>query len=182
MSSATFGPDLSLTPDQEGLLRTALSSNPADRHSPQKPLNGASGYSHAHNGSKEHNSGSMANGTNMYISPVQETPGSGLLDSFDDSPSLDFENLEDGNFDWDTTGEQLFGDLPGGEYNDDEHENHDKRKASIDDEDEEEGASKRREGDDKTVKKAAQKPGRKPLTGEPTTVGRSHPYVKQLIL
>jgi hypothetical protein len=35
---------------------------------------------------------------------------------------------------------------------------------------EEEGSSKRREGDDKATKKQAQKPGRKPLTGEPTTV------------
>lgn len=100
----------------------------------------------------------------MFTSPVQETPGSGQLGSFDESPLLDYD-LDDGNFDWDNSGDQLFGDLPGAEsYGDGEH--HDKRKASMDDEDEDEGTSKRREGDGNTAKK----PGRKPLTGEPTTV------------
>lgn len=100
----------------------------------------------------------------MFTSPLQETPGSGQLGSFEESPFLDYE-LDDGNFDWDNSGDQLFGDLPGTEsYGDGEH--HDKRKASMDDEDEEEGTSKRREGDDKTAKK----PGRKPMTGEPTSV------------
>ena len=105
----------------------------------------------------------------MFTSPLQETPGSGQLGSFEESPFLDYE-LDDGNFDWDNSGDQLFGDLPGTEsYGDGEH--HDKRKASTDDEDEEEGTSKRREGDDKTAKK----PGRKPMTGEPTSVCSSNP-------
>lgn len=100
----------------------------------------------------------------MFTSPVQETPGSGQLGSFDESPFLDYE-LDDGNFDWDNSGDQLFGDLPGTDsYGDGEH--HDKRKASTEEEDDEEGTSKRREGDDKSAKK----PGRKPMIGEPTTV------------
>ena len=43
---------------------------------------------------------------------------------------------------------------------------HDKRKNPGDDESDDDGGSKRREGAEKTVKK----PGRKPLTSEPTTV------------
>jgi hypothetical protein len=105
----------------------------------------------------------------MYTSPIEQTPGSGRLDSFEESPFLDYENLDDSAFDWDNSGDQLFGDLPENDFNDD-GEHHDKRKASTDEEDEEEGSSKRREGDDKSVKKSGQKPGRKPLTGEPTTV------------
>ena len=105
----------------------------------------------------------MANGADVYPSPVQDMPGSATFDSFDESPFLD-QDLDDGNFDWDNSGNQLFGDLPGGDLNDD-GEHHEKRKASTD-EDEDEGTSKRREGGEKNPKK----PGRKPLTGEPTTV------------
>ena len=95
------------------------------------------------------------NNSNIYTSPDQEG---------DTSPLGDFE-LEDGNFDWDNSGD-LFGDLPG-LPNGDGSEHHDKRKKSIDDDDdEEETGGKRREGDEKT----ARKPGRKPLVGEPTTV------------
>ena len=103
--------------------------------------------------------------TNMYTSPDQETPASGLVDGpdSDTSPLLDFE-LEDGNFDWDNTG--MIGDLPR-TSNGDETEHHDKRKKSIDEDDGDEGTGKRREGEEKG---SARKPGRKPLTGEPTTV------------
>lgn len=104
------------------------------------------------------------NGTNVTASPVEDTPGSALFGNggSDESPFLDYE-LEDGNFEWDNNGDQLFGDLP--EYPEN-GEHHDKRKASTDDDDEEEGSSKRREGDDRSTKKL----GRKPLTAEPTSV------------
>lgn len=166
MSGTVYGPDLTLTPDQEHLLRTALASNNPKNHSTQISPSGAASASRSNSDPKQLNNTNdyMANGSNMFTSPVQETPGSGHLGSFDESPFLDYE-LDDGNFDWENSGDQLFGDLPGTEsYGDGEH--HDKRKASTDDEDEEEGTSKRREGDDKTAKK----PGRKPMTGEPTTV------------
>ena len=55
----------------------------------------------------------------------------------------------------------MIGALPGG------IERHEKRKNSEDD-DEEPGDAKRKEGEDKKGKK----PGRKPLTSEPTTVSR----------
>lgn len=166
MNGTAYGPDLTLTPDQEGLLRTALASNTPNRSSPKHSDFGTSSASRSNGNAKQsqQTDSHMANGSNIFASPVQDTPGSGQLGSFDESPFLDYE-LEDGNYDWDNSGDQLFGDLPGTEsYGD--GENHDKRKASVDDEDEEEGTSKRREGDDKTAKK----PGRKPLTGEPTSV------------
>ena len=170
MGSTTFGSELSLTPSQEGLLRTALSSNNVSGNGIQNgtPTNGGS-YSN----SKQQSNGLIENGTNTYTSPTQKTPGSGQLGSLDESPFLDYDNLDEANFDWDNNGEQLFGDLPGAEYNDDT-EHHDKRKASDDQQDDDEASSKRREGDDKGGKKTAQKPGRKPLVGEPTTVCLRH--------
>ena len=166
MSGTAYAPDLTLTPVQEDLLRTALSSNHPNKSSPQILQNRTSSATRSNGDPKQlqNTNDYMANGPNMFTSPVQETPGSGQLGSFDESPFLDYE-LDDGNFDWDNSGDLLFGDLPGTEsYGDGEH--HDKRKASLDDDEEEEGTSKRREGDDKSAKK----PGRKPMTGEPTTV------------
>lgn len=163
MDSTAYGPDLTLTPDQEGLLQTALSSN----HQALPHSNSIRQQSGGQSGNRakpvSQNNATMTNGGDIYTSPTQATPGSGQFGGLDESPFLDYE-LDDGNFDWDTNGEQLFGDLPGGE--EDEEEHHEKRKASLGDEGGEEGSSKRREGDDK----GAKKPGRKPLTAEPTTV------------
>lgn len=61
----------------------------------------------------------------------------------------------------------MIGSLPGDSP---EGESNEKRKSPDEDGDEdEEGGGKRREGDDKQAKK----PGRKPLTSEPTTVRSS---------
>ena len=99
---------------------------------------------------------------------MQQTPGSGTLANrgFDDSPYGDFD-LDESNFDWDGNIE-LIGALPGDSPDDLDHEDNepgDKRK-NPEDADEEDGGGKRREGEDKTSKK----PGRKPLTSEPTSV------------
>lgn len=101
-------------------------------------------------------------------------PGSGRLDLSDESPFLDYplDGEGDESYNFDDEG-QMFGDLPDDDAADtvaDVYEHlHDKRK-SIDGADEDDmGGRKRREGEDKTAKK----PGRKPLTSEPTTV--SHP-------
>ena len=161
MNATTFGPDLSLTPDQEGLLRTALSSNP--QRSPQNASKSVHGANNQNKNPHLKNA-AMANGASLYTSPTQDGLDPSLMSSLDDSPL--FEDLDDGNFEWDNGADQLFGDIPGNDFND-EGELHDKRKASIESEDGEEGASKRQEGDGKTPKK----PGRKPLTAEPTTVG-----------
>ena len=165
MNDTAYGPNLALSPEQEELLRKALSSN-TSKTSPQVSRNGTSSAARSSSdlNRPQQSTEYMADGSNMFTSPVQETPASGQLSNFDESPFLDFD-LDDGNFDWDNSGDQLFGDLPGTEsYVDGEH--HDKRKASTEDEEGEEGTSKRREADDKTAKK----PGRKPMTGEPTTV------------
>lgn len=104
-------------------------------------------------------------------SPLQPAPGSGTLNGFDDSPFIDYdyEFDADGGFDYDFSNEsQMIGKLPGSS-SDGEADSHDKRSHPDDDGDEEEGGGKRREGDEKSSKK----PGRKPLTSEPTTVSTS---------
>lgn len=97
--------------------------------------------------------------------------------NIEESPYVDFLD-GDGTFDFDPneSSDLLIGSLPGEHHQqskspsqpaDDETEHGDKRKSIGDnDEDEIEGGGKRREGEDKTAKK----PGRKPLTSEPTTV------------
>ncbi|KAG8532909.1 uncharacterized protein KY384_002787 [Bacidia gigantensis] len=104
----------------------------------------------------------MANGSALYPSPPEDNGTSYQASGLTDSPL--FDDLDDGNFEWDGNADQLFGDLQDNDFNDD-GELHDKRKASIDSEDEEQGSNKKQEGDSKTPKK----PGRKPLTAEPTT-------------
>lgn len=108
-------------------------------------------------------------------SPMQ-APGSGTL-GFEESPFIDYDyefDPEGGSFDYDFTNGtdgQMIGTLPGGaslhgtSSSDGDVDNHDKRGHEDDGEDEE-GGGKRREGEEKTGKK----PGRKPLTSEPTSV------------
>lgn len=82
----------------------------------------------------------------------------------DGSPFIDGSDFDDGNFDWDNSGDQLFGDLAAAPGH--EEDIHDKRKNNADGEDGD-GKNKRHEGNDKYNKK----PGRKPLNNsEPTTV------------
>ena len=97
-------------------------------------------------------------------SQVSPASGESKLENFDQSPFLDYD-LDDGNPDWDANGDNLFGNLPGA-FNDEDGDLHDKRKIAEDGKDGDEKGSKRREGEDKSAKK----PGRKPSTGEPTTV------------
>lgn len=135
----------------------ALSSNQMSTHG-NRPDDSASPIqsSHARNGSQ--------NG--MYDSSRQSAPGSGQLEfGSEESPYLDFDLDADGDdgFDFDMNG-QMIGDIPDSHNSGDLH---DKRK-SIDgnDDDDDEGGGKRRESEDKSGKK----PGRKPLTSEPTSV------------
>lgn len=103
----------------------------------------------------------------LFDSNTQSEPSSGHLDfNPDESPYLDFDIDGDGDgdgddsYDFDSNG-QMIGEMP------ESGELHDKRK-SMDDNDDDEGGGKRREGEDKSGKK----PGRKPLTSEPTTVSK----------
>lgn len=153
-----FGPDLSLTPDQQNLLRTALSSNNPD--SSFNPGTGNAGTKSVGDiRSSEPGSNSVAD--SVYQATTQDTL-SPLIDEFplDDSPFAEAHDFEDGNFDWDNGEDQLFGDLPEAHGGDELHE---KRKNGEN----EDGKNKRHEGNDKNSKK----PGRKPLnSSEPTTV------------
>ncbi|KAL8676009.1 MAG: hypothetical protein Q9186_007427 [Xanthomendoza sp. 1 TL-2023] len=168
--STIFGPDLSLTPNQQSLLRTALASN-SPNSSKSKGYPGliaapnGSGTA-AHNGNLSHAQPVMdPQSHSLYNSPIQDLTHLGV-DGFgvDDSPFIDGHDFEDGNFDWDNSEEQLFGDLPGGQDHDD-GDIHDKRKNGDNDEDEN-GQNKRHEGNERNNKK----PGRKPLnSSEPTT-------------
>lgn len=167
-------PDLSLTPDQQDLLLTALASNRPQAMSNTSTMS-SNRVSNSTKPSVDRVSSSPNQGrqsldaarTNIELhrSPLQESPGLGGVssDGFYESPLLDFE-LDDGSYDWENSAEKLFGNLPGAS-NDEEGDLHDKRKSPEEEEDEESG-HKRREGEDKSAKK----PGRKPLTGEPTTV------------
>ena len=145
-------PTSQLTPEQQDLLLAALASN--SKPSPQ-PSAGARAGSRA--------SMSDKGGKNS----LQTSPPSGHFDfGPDESPFLDFDIEGDGDdlYNFGVNG-QMIGDIPepAGDL-------HDKRK-SIDGKDgEDEGGGKRREGEDKSGKK----PGRKPLTSEPTTVGMEY--------
>jgi hypothetical protein len=157
---SAFDPaSLQLSTNEQSLLITALNSNKPAR-------NGSYSTLHITNGRKAMSP--IQNGS-TFTSPNQQAPGSTAVTSldFDASPFLDYD-LEDGNFEnWDMNGGQMIGDLPGTSVSDEDQEHHDKRKKSSDDngEDDEDGGGKRREGDDRSAKK----PGRKPLTSEPTT-------------
>lgn len=148
---------LYLSPDQQDLLLAALSSNqPPQKQQNDKQRSQAQTDPDSTPGNMSSGSFSMSPGFN------KTHHGSGGLGYGDDeSPFLDF-NPE---LDFDFPGsENLIGDLPGS-LPSEEHEVGEKRKDMSDNENEESG-KKRRESDDK----AAKKPGRKPLTSEPTSV------------
>lgn len=140
---------LYLSPNQQDLLLAALSSNnpPPKHQNNTPPVKRESGSTPGH-----------ASSGSFSISP-RGFDHNGYNFGTDESPFLDFNPDPD----FDLGSESLIGDLPGIDY-----EPGDKRKdigGNLEDENEESG-KKRRESDDKT----ARKPGRKPLTSEPTTV------------
>lgn len=101
------------------------------------------------------------------ITSTASAPNSGRLE-FDESPFIDYPlDGEEDSFNFDDEG-QMFGDLaedsPENSVTDPEHL-HDKRKSLSTQDQDDEGGGKRREGSDKQAKK----PGRKPLTSEPTS-------------
>lgn len=103
------------------------------------------------------------NGNALYTSP----PQNGDLDGYDYTPDLDYLDGDNG-FDFDNAdlGGDLIGALPG----ENGVEQHEKRKSPDEaGTPEEEGDAKRQETLDGD-KGQAKRPGRKPLTSEPTTV------------
>jgi len=97
----------------------------------------------------------------------------GTLNGFEESPFIDYdyEFEADGSFDYDFANENnelMIGTLPG-TSSDGDADTHEKRSHPDDEDNEEEGGGKRRESEGKGSKK----PGRKPLTSEPTSVSAS---------
>jgi AP-1-like transcription factor len=157
-STATI-PNFKLSARQEQLLFAALNSNNKPNTIDTSILQSNTHYT-------------MAPGS-LTESPLQQAPGSGTLNGFEDSPFIDYDYEFDaeGSFDYDFSNDsqgQMIGKLPG-TSSDGDADTHDKRSHPDDDGDDEEGGGKRREGDEKSSKK----PGRKPLTSEPTSVSAS---------
>jgi AP-1-like transcription factor len=144
-----------LSPHQEELLYAALNSN-------KNPS--IDTFSHQSNERLPMAPSSFAE------SPL-DAPGSGTLNGFEESPFIDYDYEFDADgtgFDYDFANDsqaQMIGNLPG-TSSDGDADGNDKRSHPDDDGDDEEGGGKRREADEK----ASKKPGRKPLTSEPTSV------------
>ena len=154
-NSTTAAHNFQLSARQEELLFAALNSNKSNIIDTSSALSNSQ-YT-------------MAPGA-LSESPLQQAPGSGTLNGFEDSPFIDYdyEFDADGSFDYGLSNDsqgQMIGTLPGGS-SDGDADTHDKRSHPDDDGDDDEGGGKRREGDEKSSKK----PGRKPLTSEPTSV------------
>lgn len=155
-----------LDDQQQSLLLAALSSNMNGNKFQQSPFSASNPDLTALN--KQSMSGAID--PSYFASPQQ----SGTLSTFDtfnvdESPYLDFAegdpNFDFGEYDGDDT---MIGPLPG-----EEGDVHDKRKSPEGSDDAEENGGKRQEGEDKAPKK----PGRKPLTSEPTTVSSAFPLM-----
>jgi len=156
-NSLAQNPHFKLTSRQEELLFAALNSN-----------NKTSATTDTYKSQANNNtSGTMAQSATS-VSPLQQVPPSSDLNGLEPSPFIDYDYDfgAEGDFDYSFANDssQMIGALPG-TSSDGDNDLHDKR-SHPDDEEDEEGGGKRREGDDKSSKK----PGRKPLTSEPTTV------------
>lgn len=154
--SASLNPRFTLSARQEELLFAALNSNKSSNqdNSPSQPINDRF---------------AMAPGS-LTESPIQ----AGTSNGFEESPFIDYdyEFDADGSFDYDFANDSndlMIGKLPG-TSSDGDADTHEKRSHPDDEEDEEEGGGKRRESEGKGSKK----PGRKPLTSEPTSVSTGH--------
>ncbi|KAJ0158879.1 AP-1-like transcription factor [Colletotrichum tanaceti] len=160
MASATnsgFPANFILTPQQQSLLFAALNSNKQQLANQSPTIKDAS----------------------MSPSSYQTSPAQGAAHGFQESPYLDNYDYDfgDSSFDFDvsTVGQaKMIGDIPGGaqsaqstKSDSTENDGMDKRAHPDDEEDEDSPGNdaKRREGGDKVPKK----PGRKPLTSEPSS-------------
>ncbi len=162
-------PQYHLSPDQQNLLVAALASNrpsSSDKTSLNDKASKSSDQEKDDKRSAKQNG--YQNNTNVYPNqPAQNTLTLGQFPEPDDSPYLGFDldaDVDD-NFDFDSNG-QFIDDFPGDVSQFEAGDLHEKRKSIGDGDDEEEGGGKRRESEGGSSKK----PGRKPLTAEPTSV------------
>jgi AP-1-like factor len=150
---------------QQDLLLAALASNNQNPNDLFSDINGLDGKQSFSNDQFQYPVNNLDPTT--FFSPQQSTPANAFgTVGIDESPFIDYLD-GDNSFDFEgaNNGARMIGSLPGDSP---DTESNEKRKSPDEDGDEadEEGGGKRREGDDKQAKK----PGRKPLTSEPTTV------------
>lgn len=150
-----LAPNFVLSPHQQNLLFAALNSNRASTNSLLQDAD----------------ADTIAPATFDTTAPLQ-APVDRNLTNLDENPFIDYDYDFDneasyGDFDFSGLPQgQAVGGLPSvGTPSDGDVPTHDKRGLSDEDENEDEPEGKRRDGDDKTSKK----PGRKPLTSEPTS-------------
>jgi len=157
-----------LSPNQQDLLLAALNSQ-ATGNLRAKPAIGDTGITN-------HATSDLSPPTTTAMSgnAVFQSPGN--MDNYNPDFTPDLDYLDgDASFDFDNAdlGGEMIGGLPGVDA-DGKPEQHDKRKNTDDDGSTAEGSAKRQELAE--GEKGSKKPGRKPLTNEPTTVS---PYLRQ---
>lgn len=143
-----------LSQTQQDLLLAALNSQAIDSANSQRAADSDDTPGPAMSG---------LNGNGMFISPQKAD-----LDNFDYTPELDYLDGNDFDFENADLGGEMIGALPGGAQKESHGDGHEKRKSPDENVDAPEGDAKRQETGE--GEKSAKKPGRKPLTTEPTTV------------
>ncbi|KAJ9151376.1 AP-1-like transcription factor [Pleurostoma richardsiae] len=153
MTSTVHNPlsDFVLTPQQQNLLFAALNSNKQPTNSPSN------------------------NAVNLSPASLNESVQHSDMSGMQESPFLDYDYDFGGDssfdFDFSNTGQpKMIGDLPGASSSaskpeSENNDNPDKRSHPDDDDEDDDGDPKRRESGEKIAKK----PGRKPLTTEPSS-------------
>lgn len=158
---------------QQDLLLAALASNNQNPNDLFSNVNGLDDKTALGNDQFQYPMSNLDSTT--FFSPQQSTPANAFSTmGVEESPFVDYLD-GDNSFDFDgaDSGSLMIGSLPGDTPDGDSNE---KRKSPDEDgdDDDEEGGGKRREGEDKQAKK----PGRKPLTSEPTTVRSANSICK----
>lgn len=159
--SQQFDPYLS--PNQQDLLVAALNSQAPKKPRANVSVGDTGLTNHTTSDPAHHPPSKTMSGAAVFQSPPN-------MDDFnpDFTPDLDYLDGE-GSYDFDNAdlGGDMIGALPGVDANGNP-EQHDKRKSPDENASPEEGDAKRQELQE--GEKGSKKPGRKPLTNEPTTV------------
>lgn len=160
-----------LSPNQQDLLLRALKSQ--SKTSKVTSVNSATGASHSSHSDHTNATTNMsaANNDGLFMSPQNAELDSSYLDY---TPDLDYmEGGESFDFENADLGGDMIGALPGSGGSQEDvtttnGDGHEKRKSRDESHESEGGDAKRQEMQE--GEKGAKKPGRKPLTSEPTTV------------
>ncbi|PVH99525.1 PAP1-domain-containing protein [Periconia macrospinosa] len=157
-----------LDPNQQDLLLAALASNNQNPADMLAGLDASTRTAANRQGAQSFNSYPLdsLDPSAFFASPQQDINATfnNNSNAVEESPFVDY--LDGENFDFDNADDAdlMIGALPGDSPVQGE-ETAEKRKSPDDDAEDPDGGGKRREGEDKQAKK----PGRKPLTSEPTT-------------